>query len=73
MSSPARPVLDEQARAFDRAVCERLGINPAIVGEHSFNAGFTVDSGEEFGELHVTLTAHLPANEILAMFNGVKR
>lgn len=73
MTRPSRVIPDTQARAFDRAVCERLGINPEIVRAHDFRAHFDVSGDEELGELHVTLTAYIPADEILAMFNGAGR
>ncbi|MEP7738551.1 hypothetical protein ABKW28_12915 [Nocardioides sp. 31GB23] len=70
MSFPQRAVPDEQARAFDRAVCKRLGIDSAIVAEHTFSAGFEVTSGERLGKLIVSLDAYLPADEIVAVFNA---
>lgn len=64
MSSPHRPVPDEQARAFGVAVCHRLGLDPNIVGDNiSWRVG-----DEELAP--VTLTVYLPADEVLAMFNG---
>lgn len=58
-----RPIPDEQARRFGLAVCARLGLDPAIVSE---KIEWHVN-----GDLApVTLTVYLPADEVLAMFNG---
>lgn len=65
MSSPTRPIPPGQDRRFGRAVCERLGIDPAIVGD---DLRWQVIGGEELGR--ITLTAYLRADEILAMFNA---
>ena len=73
MSTPSRPIPDEQTRAFNLAVCKRLGIEPDIIADHNFRADFTVSSGEEFGQLNVSFTAYLPADEILGMFDRAGR
>jgi hypothetical protein len=70
VSSPIIPIPDEQAQAFNRAVCARLGIDPAIVSDHDFRADVEVDGGEKLGQVRVSFTAYLPADELLAMLNG---
>lgn len=62
-------VPERQVRAFDKAVAERLGLDPTIIGD-DFNAHWTTYGDEELGKVKVTFTAYLPADEILAMFNG---
>ena len=62
MSSPySHPIRREQLRAFDLAVCKRLGLDPEEVSNINF---------ETHGE-HATLsiTAHLTTDEVLLMFN----
>lgn len=70
MSRPSRTIPDEQVRRFNLAVCKRLGIDPEIVAETNFKADLLVVGGEEFGRLSVSFDAYLPADEILALFNG---
>lgn len=67
MSKPYQPVPDTQQRAFGLALCDRLGLDPAIVGD---DLRWEVVGGEELGK--VTCTVYLPAQEILDMFNGVR-
>ena len=67
MSEPIR-IPKRQIRAFDRAVAERLGLDPTIIGD-DFLAHWTVGD-EELGKVKASFTAYLPADEILAMFNG---
>lgn len=68
MSAPYRLVPDEQVRTFGLAICERLGLDPNIVGER---IDWAVVGGD--GLAPVTLTVYLPADEVLAMFNGEAR
>ncbi|HEX8489312.1 MAG TPA: hypothetical protein VF642_12260 [Propionibacteriaceae bacterium] len=60
-----RPVPKAQDRRFGLAVCERLGLDPALVKSP---LDWEVVGGEPYGQIHFTV--HLPAEEILAMFNG---
>lgn len=64
MSSPI-PLTREESRAFHVAVCERLGIDPNVVQESDFNVEVT--AGDELGR--VSLTAWLPAEELMALMN----
>ena len=73
MSRPSMPIPDEQVRRFNHAVCERFGLDPSIIGESGFKADFQVMGGEELGKVSVSFDAYLPADEILAMFNGTAR
>lgn len=72
MSGPTRPIPTEQARAFDRAIADRLGLDLGIVGD-DFHVNFTVTGGDDLGKLSVSFSAYLPADEILEMFNGAAR
>ena len=64
MSSPIVPVPNTQVRYFGLAVCERLGLDPAIVSDK-------IDWKVTEEDLApVTFTVYLPADEVLAMFNG---
>jgi len=63
MSKPIRLELSDEQRTFYRAVCERLGIDPAIVHDRSFCV--EVFGGEDLGK--VELTAYLPADELLRL------
>lgn len=65
MSSPYRPVPNKQVQAFGLAICERLGIDPNLVGEQFH---WEVTDGEELGR--VDLSVYLPAQELLDMFNA---
>lgn len=65
MSSPIVPIPDEQALAFGRALCERLGLDPEIVGD---KVHWHIEGDEELAEIY--LKVYLPAEEVLAMFNG---
>jgi hypothetical protein len=60
-----------QARAFDRAVAERLGMNPAEIVD-DFHVHFATD-GEEMTRVEFRGTAWLPTAEVLAMFNQAAR
>lgn len=60
-----QPVMPEQRRRFGLAVCERLGLDPAIIGEQF---DWKVMGDEELGQ--ITFTVFLPGDEILAMWNG---
>lgn len=68
MSNPSRPIPPEQARVMHLAICERLGVDPNIVGD---DMRWEVVGGEELGRVH--LTAYLPAEELIAMFNQAGR
>lgn len=68
MSNPMRPIPDGQARAFGLALCERLGLDPGIVGDR---IEWKVVGDEALAP--VTLTVYLPADEVLDMFNGAGR
>lgn len=65
MSNPTTPIPPAQVQAFGRAACERLGIDPAIVSADDFH--WEVVGDEDLGK--VSLTAFLPADELLEMFN----
>lgn len=67
MSNPMTPVPDEQARAVQLALCERLGLDPAEVS----HIGWEAVAGETHAKL--TVTAYLPENEVREMFNAAGR
>lgn len=56
-----------QVRAFDKAMAERLGLNLDEIGD-DFHVHFNTQ-GEETTEVKVMITAYLPTDEVLAMFN----
>lgn len=56
-------VPDEQTLAFGRAVCRRLGIDPRLVDAGSLSVD--VPAGGDQGA--ITLTAYLPADELLLL------
>jgi transcriptional regulator with XRE-family HTH domain len=62
--SPTRPVVSETQRAFGLAVCQRLGLDPAIVSD-DFHSHTT---GEDLSP--VTFTVYLPTDEVIAMMLG---
>lgn len=64
--SPSRYVPPAQTTAFHRAICERLGIDPALVSESDFHVEMM--GGEELSP--VTLTAFVPTEDLIAMFNA---
>lgn len=66
--SPRRVVPDAQQQAFNRAMVERLGLDPSIIEGSSLRVGFT--TMEDDTAVSVSLVAHLPTDEVLAMFNG---
>lgn len=63
MADRVEQLPDEQALTFGRAVCHRLGIDPSIVGAGSLSVD--VAPNNEFGA--VSLTAYLPAEELLSL------
>lgn len=66
--SPRRVVPDAQQQAFNRAMAERLGLDLDIIEAGTFRVGFT--TLEDDTAVSVSLVAHLPTDEVLAMFNG---
>ena len=60
-------VPDEQTLAFGRAVCLRLGIDPSLVDAGSLSVD--VPAGGDQGA--ITLTAYLPAEELLTLLMEV--
>ena len=70
MSAPTVPIPTRQSAAFNRAVAERLGLDPSVITRDNFRADVEVVSDEELGKVSVSFTAYLPADELLAMFNA---
>lgn len=66
--SPRRVVPDAQQQRFNLAMVERLGLDPSIIEGSSLQVGFTTMEGDT--AVSVSLVAHLPTDEVLAMFNG---
>lgn len=66
------PIPPRQDAAFQQAVAHRLGLNLEEISDN-FRATFEVMGGEELGEVKVSFSAYLPAQEILDMFNGAGR
>lgn len=69
---PTKPlyVPDSQRNLFHRAVAERLGLDQEIIEGETFTVDF-VTSGADC-KVTVSLVAHLPTDEVLAMFNGAQ-
>jgi peroxiredoxin len=70
MTGPTRPtssVPEHQQRAFEKALAERLGIDP----ETAVLDGWTVEGGEEpAGRVRITFL--IDGDELLEMFNTGK-
>lgn len=66
-------VPEAQSQAFNVALCERLGLDPAIVSGRDFRANLTVVAGEDLGEVNLSFKVYLPAEDLMAMFNGAGR
>ena len=66
MSAPRIPVPDERRRRFGLGLCERLGLDPAMVGEEF---SWEVNGDDDLAP--VTFTVYLPAADVLAMWNGI--
>lgn len=60
---PQRPISDAQRRALNLAVCTKLGLDPAIVGD-DFRARLDMVAGDPRGRVTVELTAYLPEAEM---------
>lgn len=60
--SPSVPVSPAQAQRFHLAMCERLGVDPAITSR--VEADVIGDDGI------VTLSVRLPGDEVYAMWNA---
>jgi hypothetical protein len=73
MRAPRQYVPLEQSIAFNRAIAERLGLDPAIISGNDFRADIEVMGGEELGKVSVSFTAYLPADELVEMFNTAGR
>jgi hypothetical protein len=56
-----------QVRAFDKAMAERLGLDPGEIID-DFRVGFTTDG--DMTRVTFKGSAYLPTDEVLAMFNG---
>lgn len=69
MSTPTRPIPNHQSRAFNLAMCERLGLDAAeVVGD--FRADWVVTGDDEYAKVSVSFTTWVPAAELIAMFNS---
>lgn len=67
MAAPFRPVPSAQLLAFGQRVCAYIGVSPEIVvNDESFD--WEVYGGDKLG--FVQFKVALPAEDILAMFNG---
>lgn len=67
--SPRQVVPDAQQQAFTRAMVERLGLDPSILEAATLRVSFNTIGSDT--AVSVSLVAHLPTDEVLAMFNGV--
>lgn len=61
-------VPQRQADAFQVWVADRLGLDPQTISD-DFHATFEIMGDDELAKVSVTLTAYLPAAEVLAAFN----
>lgn len=62
MSAPTTPVPSEQQKAFELALAEELGVDPAQFGL----VGWRIDDEQA----RVELFTIMPANRLLQLFNG---
>ncbi|RNL63633.1 hypothetical protein EFK50_07775 [Nocardioides marmoriginsengisoli] len=70
MSSPTKPayISDSQQSKFHRAIADRLGLDQEIIEGDTFSVDFKTDGDD--AKVSVNLVAHLPTDEVLALFNG---
>lgn len=64
MSGVSQIIPSAQAAAFDLALCERIGVSPDLV------TNISAEVNDQAGLARVVVTLHLPADDVVAMFNA---